>query len=81
MNLGMAGFSFFLCYYSYLFCNKLYTLGTAAETIASVKRWVIWVPIVICLFSMGIRYIANTIKSIHNLIVNKHYEIVTDKEN
>lgn len=81
VHLGMSGFSFFLCYYAYEFCMKLYRLGTSAETISAVKRWTIWVPVIICLFSMGIRYFFATIQAFRNLKTNKHYEIVTDKEN
>lgn len=81
VQLGMSGFSFFLCYYSYQFCMKLYKLGTSAETISTVKRWTIWVPVIICLLSMGIRYLVNTVKAFRDFGSNKRYEIVTDKEN
>lgn len=49
--------SVFLFYFSLKYTIYTYKVGTSVQTISAFKMWIIWVPIVFCLFTMTLRYI------------------------
>lgn len=81
VHLMMALFAAVLTKGAWDYMFKLRKVGTMAETMANFPKWVLWIPLTICLATMTIRYLINVYKSFDNFLHAKRYNIVTDKEN
>lgn len=57
VDLFMVGVSIVLLKYTYQYWAYLRKMGTSVQSISSVKMWMIWTPIVVCMFTMSVRYV------------------------
>lgn len=61
----VSGFMFYCTYQYYQFLDRI---GTSTESISSIKMTVIWLPIVICMGTMTIRFILVFLKRVKEYI-------------
>lgn len=70
VNLFMIGVSVFLLFCSCNYCNYLRMMGTSVQSVSNFKMWIIWVPIIICMISMSVRYIIVFVKLVRKYVAD-----------